>query len=333
MTQVTAPKNKISAIIPCFNAQRFLPETIELVLSQSRRVDEIFVVDDGSTDRSAEVARSCGATVISLGRNCGPGTARNRAVECAKGDFIAFLDADDYWNPNHCEVLCGLLEQYPDAAVAYSAARMFGTRSGIDYQSPRNYQPFDGFRESFCACIVSNSAVMWRSVYLELGGYDPGVRVAADYEFWLRTSQKHRFVSTPEITSNYRWHPSQISTAPEKQLQSVWQSRYRFLQNLRQNGEMELAEILEKEEVPAIWDWTLRSAWSDPKLLQVLGLVAFPSGDKFLGPRIWLRLRLLHVLKYWERARMRLGLRTRLIRVVQSTLRTGSKILGRIGRL
>ncbi len=164
----------ISVIIPCYNAEPFLAEALESVVKQTRPVGEILVVDDGSTDRSADIARSYGARVIS-GRNSGNAAARNVGIEAARSDLIAWLDADDYWNLNHCEVVCGLLERHPDGAVAYSAMRLFGTKSGVHYQSPRDHEPFDGFWETFRNCIVSSSPVMWRSAYLEVGGFDPRI--------------------------------------------------------------------------------------------------------------------------------------------------------------
>src|SRR5271157_3647324 len=100
----------ISVIIPCYNAEPFLAEAIVSVLKQTCPVGEILVVDDGSTDRSAEIARSYGARVISMGRNSGHAAARNAGVDAARGDLLAWLDADDYWDAIHCEVVCGLLE-------------------------------------------------------------------------------------------------------------------------------------------------------------------------------------------------------------------------------
>ena len=259
----------ISVVIPCYNREPFLAETIESVLKQTRPIGEIIVVDDGSTDRSAEVARSYGAEVIALGRNCGNSVARNVGVEAARGDLIASLDSDDYWDLNHCEVVCGLLERHPDAAVAYSAVRLFGTRSGVEYLSPRDHEPFDAFWESFRNCIVSCSWVMWRSAYLEVGGFDPRIRSASDYDFWLRVAQKYWFVSTPEVTINYRWHQAQISSAPLRQLRSVYESRYRLLQATRQGADEEFARLLE-EKMLAIWDEDIRDAWWEPEHLEVL---------------------------------------------------------------
>ena len=88
----------ISVIIPVYNCERYLAEAIESALAQAYRSIEIVVVDDGSADASTNVARRFGSAVrYDLQAHAGPGAARNRGVELAHGDYIAFLDADDLW--------------------------------------------------------------------------------------------------------------------------------------------------------------------------------------------------------------------------------------------
>ncbi len=311
----------ISVIIPCYNAEPFLAEAIESVLKQTRPVGEILVVDDCSTDRSAEIARSYGARVISMDCNRGHAAARNAGVEAARGDLIAWLDADDYWDAEHCEVVCGLLEHHPEAAVAWAANRLVGTRSGIHYFSPCDHEPFDAFWASLNDLWPVNW-VIWRSAYLEVGGFDSRFRFGADFDFFLRLSQRFRFISTPEVTSVYRWHPAQISSAPLKQLRTFYESRYRLLQATRQGGDEELARLLE-EKMLAIWDDDIRGAGGDPERLGVLlTLRPLVPGRPPVGPRIWLRGRLpARVVRRLDRVRARLALRTRLARVAAPVLR------------
>src|SRR4051794_6385105 len=115
----------ITAIIPCYNAEPFLAEAIESVLCQTRPVGEIIVVDDCSTDESVRVASRYGVKLLRTGCNSGHATARNLGIAAAQGELIAWLDADDRWEPHHCETVCGLLDRFPEAAVAYSAVQCF----------------------------------------------------------------------------------------------------------------------------------------------------------------------------------------------------------------
>ncbi|MBT8336308.1 MAG: glycosyltransferase family 2 protein [Gemmatimonadetes bacterium] len=99
---MSAPR--VTCIIPVYDGERFLAASIESVLAQSRPVDEIIVVDDGSTDGSADVARSFGDAVVYVYQeNAGPAAARNRGLAAASGDFISFCDADDLWEPRKLE--------------------------------------------------------------------------------------------------------------------------------------------------------------------------------------------------------------------------------------
>ena len=88
----------VSVVIPCYNAAPWLRETIESVLAQTHPVLEVIVVDDGSTDQSAEIAESFGPCVrVVRQSNQGESIARNNGIDLARGDWIAFIDADDIW--------------------------------------------------------------------------------------------------------------------------------------------------------------------------------------------------------------------------------------------
>jgi glycosyltransferase involved in cell wall biosynthesis len=101
----------VSAVIPAFNAEQFISETIESVLAQTYVIDEIIVVDDGSTDRTAEVAGAFPRTQVIRRPNGGQGAARNTGIHAATGEWIAFLDHDDLWVPSKTEVQLGYITQ------------------------------------------------------------------------------------------------------------------------------------------------------------------------------------------------------------------------------
>src|SRR4029077_21084668 len=105
----------VSVVIPSYNSTRHLAQAIGSVQGQRRPVDELIMVDDCSEDDSARLATSLGARCLTTGTNGGPSRARNVGVRSARGDVIAFLDADDWWDPDHTEVIVGLPEQFPAA--------------------------------------------------------------------------------------------------------------------------------------------------------------------------------------------------------------------------
>jgi glycosyltransferase involved in cell wall biosynthesis len=121
----------VSCIVPCFNGERYLDESIQSMLAQTHLPLEIIVVDDGSSDRSAAVVRRYGATLrYHRQDNRGPGSACNRGLELATGDFVAFLEQDDLWLPDKTRHQLAAFEAQP--ALEYSRAELLdpGARAG-----------------------------------------------------------------------------------------------------------------------------------------------------------------------------------------------------------
>lgn len=116
----------VSCIIPVFNGERYVREAIESVLAQRHRPLELIVVDDGSTDGTADVVRSCGAEVRYMFQsNAGPTEARNRGLAIARGELIAFLDADDLWHEEKLERQLAVLAERPEVDCCLTHVRLF----------------------------------------------------------------------------------------------------------------------------------------------------------------------------------------------------------------
>ena len=249
----------ISAVVPCYNGEPFLAEALESIRRQSRPVDEIIVVDDGSSDRSADIATEMGAMVIRQS-NRGEGASRNRGIQAARGDVIAWLDADDVWHSEHIEVVAGLLEQHPGAAGAFGAVQRFGADTSriLGYVPTGEPGPVlvEAFRDWLHTTI---GAVTRRTVLLDVGGFDENERYSVDFDLWLRLARSHTFVATHQVTSCWRWHPAQQSSAGELQLAAVYRYRRRFIDSLRADREDVLTEKLEHEMV-SVWIRDMRTA-------------------------------------------------------------------------
>lgn len=111
----------ISVVIPCYNRERTISRSINSAIAQTRPVKEIVVVDDGSSDRSADAAAACGAPVrVIRTENRGAAAARNRGISEAEGEWVAFLDSDDYWLPDHLERQQLALQRFPAAQLVFS---------------------------------------------------------------------------------------------------------------------------------------------------------------------------------------------------------------------
>jgi glycosyltransferase involved in cell wall biosynthesis len=119
----------VTVVTPCYNGSPFLRETLESVLGQTYPVKEIIVIDDGSTDDSAAIAESFGPPVrVIRQENQGESVARNRGIEEAHGDWIAFLDADDLWKPHKLERQIAAIE--PNVVAVHTNLYFFGSASG-----------------------------------------------------------------------------------------------------------------------------------------------------------------------------------------------------------
>jgi len=122
---VTEP-DLISCIVPVYNGEKYLAEALKSILQQNYRPIEIIVVDDGSTDQTASVAKSFGAPVRYLNqRNAGPAAARNFGLSCANGEFIAFLDADDLWHPEKLQRQIARFRLLPELDYCVAHAQNF----------------------------------------------------------------------------------------------------------------------------------------------------------------------------------------------------------------
>lgn len=249
---------RISAVVPCYNGSAFLAEALESIAAQTRQADEVIVVDDGSTDGSADLAGELGATVLRHPANRGEGTARNTGWRAASGDAVAWLDADDTWRPHHLEVVGGLLERHLDAAGAFGAVQCFGLNDQTIFGHVPTDEPGVVVHEAFHNWLhVNIAAITRRDALASVGGYDERERISVDFDLWLRLARHHRFIATHEVTADWRWHEAQQSAKPFAQLLAVHRYRRRFIASLRADGDEVLAAQLASELVPA---WTAHLA-------------------------------------------------------------------------
>ena len=207
---------KISVVIPSYNQASFLPESIESVLKQTLKPHEIIVVDDGSNDNTKEVVAQYPVTYLHE-NNSGPSVARNYGIQRATGDWIALLDADDVWLPRKLEVQASRIK---DEGLCYCATtRFFGDGHTEDAET----FPWDGAREALKRrnFIDPSSVLVRRDLVLSVGGFDPNMRAAEDWELWLKLLRVCKFVDVPERLLRYRVTSSSASSDPEIHLNSM----------------------------------------------------------------------------------------------------------------
>jgi glycosyltransferase involved in cell wall biosynthesis len=202
--------DKISIIMPCFNAEDHLSESIASVLYQSFHNVELIVVNDGSTDRSRQIV--CGIddnrVKIINQNNRGVCAARNRGLDHASGEYIAFLDADDTWRQDCLEKLYKALQSKSDAAVAYCGWQNVGLPGGKgEPYVPPDYEKGDKLGHLLRSCPWPVHAALTRKKDIKAAGkFDEAFTNAEDYKLWLKIACFSKIVRVPEVLAFYHFH-------------------------------------------------------------------------------------------------------------------------------
>lgn len=206
---------RVSVVIPTYNRAATLPRAVESALRQSRPPYEVLVIDDGSTDETAEIIRNYGSPVRHvLQENAGASSARNRGIAEATGEWVAFLDSDDEWLPNKLADQLSILEQYPELCWGASRSIRVGA-DGVETISPwlpRDQREIDeqGFLEFFKPRIrpylfTTPGIIVKRSVFDRVGEFDTRIHYLEDFELWCRVALMYpTFAYSPE--PGYRWY-------------------------------------------------------------------------------------------------------------------------------
>ncbi len=220
--------SEYSVVIPALNAARYIDRAIASVQGQTLRPVEIIVVDDGSTDSTASIARSLGASVIQFPVSGGPSRARNSGVRESKSPMIAFLDADDEWLPDHAALILNAMSN-GDAAFAAAQAEWFGMLDGPVPNTFEAGRPID-VRDTLVMGnpITQSGVILSRVAFEAAGGYDESLRLSEDYDLWLRMAEQGRFVFVEQTTLRRRIHDDQLSMRfTPGMVRSAWDVRRR----------------------------------------------------------------------------------------------------------
>jgi glycosyltransferase involved in cell wall biosynthesis len=210
----------ISVIIPAFNAERYIGQALDSVGSQTYQNWEILVTNDGGTDGTSRIVAefaqrtSQPVRVLEHEQNSGLSAARNTAMRAAKGDYIAFLDADDFWLPDHLESMCALLAP-GSVDLVYAGCFVFRTTASgeieliplgaFEVKDP----PADLFRRNF---INPSGAAITRQLMEKVGGF--GLRRVEDLDYWIRAAALgFRIAATGKQTYYYRKSGDGLSAA------------------------------------------------------------------------------------------------------------------------
>ena len=216
----------VSVVIPVFNGERFLREAVESVLAQKYSPLEIIMVDDGSTDGTADVARSLPETVRYLHQtNQGPAAARNRGIEHAQGSLIAFADADDLWPEDKLALQLPYLMRDPAAEIVMGRIQqvLLSETGAEDFGEP-------------AFSVNLGSAIIRKSVFERVGLFDETMRYSEDVDWFMRAREGGAAIVTIDaVTLLYRQHDQNMTRGKSTSELNVLKALKRSLDRRRES--------------------------------------------------------------------------------------------------
>ncbi|HEX7051019.1 MAG TPA: glycosyltransferase [Longimicrobiales bacterium] len=214
---MATPPPLLSVVIPTYNRLRLLRETIESVRAQTYAHWELIVVDDGSTDGTAEYVAGLGDPKIRLvgaERSGSPAVARNIGIGHARGEYVAFLDHDDIWMPGKLEAQVAALANRPEADWCYTRLWQIDP-AGRSLGQYDDSVPFGGAALLDAIGLkpgITTSAVVVRRALLErMGGFDPYLTGCEDLDLWIRLRRESEPVAIIEPLTRIRVHDGSLS--------------------------------------------------------------------------------------------------------------------------
>ncbi|MEH1928971.1 glycosyltransferase [Nostoc sp.] len=205
----------ISVIIPAYNTEKTIKETIQSVLNQTFIDFELIVINDGSQDSTLEVVTQIQDPRIKIFSysNAGGNVSRNRGLDRAGGEFVSFLDADDLWTPDKLQSQLKALQENVTAKVAYSWTDYIDTKGQFLFSGKRINENGNIYENLLLNNFLENGSnpLICKKALITLGGFDEFLSAAQDWDMWLRLASKFNFICVPSVQILYRISPNSVS--------------------------------------------------------------------------------------------------------------------------
>lgn len=223
----------VTVIIPTYNRAHLVTDAIESVFAQTFKDYEIIIVDDGSTDRTAELigGKYAGRLKLIAQTNQGISSARNRGIQEAKGKYIAFLDSDDKWLPEKLAKQVAYMEANPQLGFSCTKFRAYEinlTKSRAPQTAPNYRYGPTGFSNKFADLLISknfiptSTVMVRRDCFAAVGIYDESIPCYEDFDLWLRLAKRYPYDLLDELLVEYREHSQNTSKNDSKVHEGLW---------------------------------------------------------------------------------------------------------------
>lgn len=213
----------VSVVIPTYNCESYIAQTLASVLAQTHRHFEVLVVDDGSTDRTRQIVEQHGSPVRLIQQaNQGVCVARNLGFAQSRGAFVCFLDHDDFWFPWKLHRQLEAFAAYPAAGIVFTDFALwfpdkgsFPTPAGMappDTEPPEIDPEYSGYiyHQFLINCLaLTSTAMIRRDAFAASKGFDPALPYSEDWDLWIRLSRQYPFIKLSRASTLYRQHVNQ----------------------------------------------------------------------------------------------------------------------------
>lgn len=321
---------RVSILVPTYNRANYLLETLASALAQTVREIAVIVVDDGSTDNTAELVRRLGDPRVEYiwQPNRGVSAALNTAWRAARTEYVAMLGSDDVMLPRQIETLLGRMEQAPPLTLAFARAQAMDAQGNPLPQilgSPLKFPDHALSSLLYGDCICGVACLIRRADLERAGGFDESLIANEDWDLWIRMAEHGSFAFCDEILARYRMHPTSLTGARSTHYRRVVLDRIRLiegyyarpnrpadalavkslaLRNVYMDAGIRLLAIGDvRHAVP--WLWRAIGAHGNPlaATLRVAGVALF---DLYLSKTRW-GVSLMNSLVKWRRSQVTNG--------------------------
>ena len=278
-------KPRFSVVVPLYNKAPYVCKALDSIMSHTFKDWELIIVDDGSTDNSLEVVNEyirdvlcvmcdvCKNVRVIQQKNAGVAVARNNGVAASTGEYVCFLDADDWWKPNFLEEMDKLIREYPDAglyATNYVYYKPGKTHVALSFD--RGYINYaESYLHSAAMPVWTGAACMPRKVFDEMGGFPVGIKLGEDFLLWAKTAIKYKvaFCEKPLAYYNNDVPASLRATrnlhAPEYSMYFHFGEIEELINRLQStsNKEASWRLLLDKLRITGLMDYWLSDVYHD----------------------------------------------------------------------
>jgi glycosyltransferase involved in cell wall biosynthesis len=289
----------VSVIIPVYNGARFIAKALDSILNQTYLLTEIIVVDDGSTDSTQEICRRYSNVSYIYQFNQGVNAARNRGLQESRGKFLVFLDHDDRLLPNAIATGIMAATDHPETAFVFGLTRMVNVDGGIINDAPTTFAAasYELLLKAELRIAPPSTVLFRRDVLEKLQGFDPTLRLAEDYEIYLRIAREFPIYCHNQVIVEYLCHQHNASGSVMPMMAATLQVLDAQQPYIEYNSRYRKAYKIGKKHWVTLWMTALASRVNyDLKNHQFIQAIKKAFTVLFYRPRVFFKYLIKHSL-------------------------------------